>query len=114
MRLGSTLLFSHCRPRLRAFLFAIDAVVALSIPLGVEALTLDQASESGSGLGTLGQPDNAQTFTIGVGGRLKRVEVEIRLNDIQSEDLLFDIRPAPGGFPSDSDSTALATGVVHA
>ena len=95
------------------WLVAAAAAGLLSSPGRVAALTVDQASESGSVLGTLGQPDNAQTFTAGIAGRLARVEVEIQLNNTQAENLLFDVRPAPGGVPSNNDADALATGLVQ-
>lgn len=83
-------------------------ILVLSSP-GWAVPILDQASESGNNLGTLGEPDNAQTFTLGLAGVLSEIEVEVQLNLAGAPDLVIELRNAPGGVPDNDDSLVLAS-----
>lgn len=74
---------------------------------------LDQSFDAPSFLsfGFGGESHLAQTFTVGITGVLRRVDVEIR-RDAGIPDLLFDIRPTIGGVPVESDAAALANVVI--
>jgi hypothetical protein len=92
---------------------AIAALVFLVfLPFAAGALVLDQASEAGMQLGTLGQPDNAQTFTVGANGVLAEVQVQVQKNSATAPDLVIDLRPTLGGAPADDDASALATATI--
>lgn len=89
--------------------------VLVLLPWTARALpVLDQASESGSGLGTLSQPDGAQTFTVGAAGVLAQIQVQVRRNTESSPDLVIDLRPTLGGAPLDDDASALASTTISA
>jgi len=73
---------------------------------GVEAL--DQAMEpdpprdSGSG------PDRAQTFTVGITGRLTRLDLQLYEESTPVAPLYIQIRPTTGGAPVEESTSALA------
>ncbi len=70
---------------------------------------LDQSSESGIQLGTLGQPDNAQTFTVGMKGILTEIQVQVQRNTAITNDLFLDVRGTSTGIPLEDDASVLAT-----
>lgn len=83
-------------------------------PAPQPVVMLDQEFDPGGttslSSGVSGSINKAQTFTVGLTGTLTRVEVLINNDGVdlaQQPDLLFDIRPAPGGVPSDDDGSAL-------
>ena len=69
---------------------------------------LDQSSEFGVGLGTLGHPDNAQTFTIGQKGTLSEIQVQVQLNSSPKNDLILDLRETTAGAPLEDNTNILA------
>jgi hypothetical protein len=58
----------------------------------------------------------AQTFTVGVSGRLVDVEVQARVSTVSppSGDLHLDIRPTVGGVPVEGDALILASVTIPA
>ena len=93
----------------KGVIISICLMVALIWTVESNALSvLDQASESGIGLGTLGQPDNAQTFKIGLQGTLAEIQVQIQLNNLNAGDLVFDLRGTSAGVPLEDDTSVLA------
>lgn len=101
------------------------ALVATALLFGAAPLwatpILDQeydavADGSNGGLNIQSDQQVAQTFTVGIGGRLVRVDVQARTStaDPPSGDLLFDIRPTVGGVPVEDDTLALANVAIPA
>jgi len=78
------------------------------------APVLDQSSESGVALGTLGNPDNAQTFTVGLQGRLSEIQVQVQLNSPPLNDLVLDVRGTSAGAPLEDDVNVLALTTLSA
>jgi hypothetical protein len=74
-------------------------------------MVLDQAFTSGLDLGTLGAPDNAQTFTMGMDGILSALHVQVYRG--QNRDLVLDVRNTTvGGAPTESDVAVLASTTI--
>src|SRR5258705_4958447 len=96
--------------------------IALLLSLSLAALAqtssaspmLDQSQTSENiGIDVHFDEDVAETFTVGIAGRLTQVDVMINWFDYRSfppfGDLVLDIRPlTSGGAPFDSDFSALA------
>src|SRR5262245_30932456 len=60
-----------------------------------------------------GDADKAQTFTVGLDGFLKRVEVFVKWG-ARDDPLLIDVRSTLDGVPTESDSSVLASAVLPA
>jgi hypothetical protein len=57
--------------------------------------------------------DEAQTFTVGIGGTLTRIEVLVyRFPDTASGTLVLDVRPTVNGTPVEDDTAVLASVAV--
>jgi len=85
------------------------------VPLANSCLaapTLDQSFETGNLQGTCGQPDNAQTFTVGLAGTLSAIHVKVQRNG--SNDLVIDVRNTVGGSPTEDDGAVLADTTITA
>jgi len=93
-------------------LIPLSIAVVLVPTLCLGDMVLDQSLTSGTIQGTLGAPDNAQTFTVGLDGTLSAVHVQ--LTRIGSKDLVFDVRNTVGGAPTEDDSglNVLATRTI--
>ena len=78
-----------------------------------EAVVRDQFHPgNNSGLATVrSDAQVAQTFSVGISGRLERVEVYVNDNG-NSSDLLWDIRSTTGGVPNAANGSTLASGSV--
>lgn len=74
---------------------------------------LDQSFEGPFNLTTFfGDPFFfAQTFTVGVGGKLSRIDLPV-FEDRGPGSLVLDIRPTFGGFPVENDALALGVLVI--
>jgi len=73
------------------------------------------AAGSSSSVTVDSSSDRAQTFTVGVGGVLGAVGLQVVREDAStSADLLFDIRETSAGAPIESDGTTLASVAIPA
>ena len=94
---------------------SICMTMALMWAVESSAMTiLDQSSEIGTQLGTLGQPDNAQTFTVGLQGTLAEVQVQVQRNSANADDLVLDVRETSAGTPLEDDTNVLAGTTISA
>ena len=89
-------------------------VLLLCAPLRVgAALMMDQEVLPGSPIGaytdTKSSVQHAQTFTVGVGGQLTRLDLYVYRDSLTTDELEFDLRPVLAGTPSENDGTALAS-----
>lgn len=91
----------------------------LAVPQLVSAAIIDQsydAQAAGSNMGINIEPTQevAQTFTVGIPGRLVGVGLQVGKwdFDLPTDDLLVDIRPTIGGVPVADDSLILASVAV--
>lgn len=100
------------------WLAACAVCALLCLPRGATAAVLDQSyepptTEPGGGLsyGAIrSDVDSAQTFTVGVSGRLDRVDVAIyRQGSNLQEPLRVDVRRTVNGAPAEADSPVLAS-----
>ena len=91
--------------RFKGFIFAFVLMLAM-IGTG-HAYTLDQFYDVGPtwGYGT-SRVDKAQTFTVGISGRLVKVDVDISRDSQTASDLLFDLRPTSNGKPVEDNGLA--------
>jgi hypothetical protein len=71
-----------------------------------QSFEVDECAGPGRCGGSIGVAENAQTFTAGVSGALSRIEV--KLQNVGSQDLSFDVRPTVGGVPVEDDGAAYA------
>ncbi len=102
----------------------IDNLRVVLIIFGITALpiansclaapTLDQSFETGIQLGVCGQPDNAQTFTVGLSGTLSAIHVKVQKKTSANLDLVIDVRDTVGGSPTEDDGAVLATTTITA
>lgn len=100
-------------------LTVIAATLAVS-PLWANPI-LDQsfdavAAGSSGGLNVESDQQVAQTFTVGVGGKLVGLGLQVRTSNASppSGDLLVDVRPTVGGVPVEDDALALANVAIPA
>jgi hypothetical protein len=98
------------RGRLSIISLGLVVMFIPSICLGVP--TLDQAYEAGTILGTCGEPDNAQTFTVGLSGVLSSIHVKVQRN--YGYDLVVDVRNTIGGVPTEANGDVLAATTISA
>jgi len=100
-------------PNKRRLTATLSVIVITHVPsICLAAPTIDQAFETGTTFGTLGEPDNAQTFTVGMGGILSAIHVKVQRN--YGNDLVVDVRNTVGGTPTEADGGALAVATVAA
>jgi hypothetical protein len=98
--------------RIVLFVFGITALTNTNNCLATPSL--DQSFETGSMWGTCGQPDNAQTFTVGLAGTLSAIHVKVQRNTYDNPDLVVDVRNTVGGAPIEDDGAVLATTTISA
>jgi hypothetical protein len=82
---------------------------------GSDDLALDQVHLADGRIQSTisGDADKAQTFTVGLEGFLKRVDVFV-LWGAREDPLLIDVRSTLDGAPTESDSSVLASAVIPA
>ncbi len=104
----------------KKFIYIITvAIFFLGVSETQAVPVLDQVFDAGATptlFSGIGGTDKAQTFTVGLTGKLVRIDVDIirQLNApaFTPQDLKFDIRQTLGGVPIESDVTTLASLVV--
>ena len=96
---------------------AVFVLVWAEVSEPAAAVLLDQSFDASAEGGTAGHAiddtqEVGQTFTVGITGRLVRIELQI-WNSFASGDLLFDIRSTtPEGSPIEDDADTLASGSI--
>ena len=87
--------------------FCLFAFLTLSCELAFADLILDQShvpNPNEQSFAIVQNADHAQTFTVGIAGKLARVDIEVERRESTTDPLLFDIRRIAGGVPTDPNS----------
>lgn len=106
----------------RQIIVALAVIAALLSPLHLWATPiLDQsfdavAAGSSGGLNIQSDQQMAQTFTVGIGGKLVGLGLQVRTSNASppTGDLLVDIRPTTSGVPVEDDALAYANVTIPA
>lgn len=82
--------------------------------VSAQTIVTDQSFVPSSSIGSYGidgSHSRAQTFTVGVGGILSSIDVDV-VGINSSESVLWDLRPTSGGVPAASNTNTLASGNI--